>query len=58
MFFIFSLYISFTFSLKRTMDIVVGGKVVCVCGYGEVRRVCCVLTRHTVHHEYVCMIDV
>ena len=24
-------------SLKRTMDIVVGGKVVCVCGYGEVR---------------------
>ena len=25
-------------SLKRTMDIVVGGKVVCVCGYGEVRH--------------------
>ena len=27
------------FSLKRTMDIVVGGKVVCVCGYGEVSGV-------------------
>jgi adenosylhomocysteinase len=27
--------------LKRTMDIVVGGKVVCVCGYGEVGKGCC-----------------
>ena len=29
---------SFCLSLKRTMDIVVGGKVVGVCGYGEVGR--------------------
>ena len=32
-------YINFYFygySLKRTMDIMFGGKVVCVCGYGEV----------------------
>ena len=26
-------------SLKRTMDIMFGGKVVCICGYGEVSPV-------------------
>ena len=26
-----------SYSLKSTMDIMFGGKTVCVCGYGEVR---------------------
>ena len=28
-------------SLKRTMDIMFGGKMVCVCGYGEVSLAVC-----------------
>ena len=49
---------SFTFSLKRTMDIVVGGKVVCVCGYGEVRNciayICTPLYMY-IQYVYVCI---
>ena len=30
-------------SLKSTMDIMFGGKTVCVCGYGEVQHALCTL---------------
>lgn len=50
-------YLDGFFSLKRTTDIMFGGKQVIVCGYGEVGKGCCAALKGMGAVVYVTEID-